>query len=148
MLNEEKIKLMTSIAMFEQKEGKRIFPLSCYFKSDYISRHLLSGFFGYTMCFLLGTVLWALYYMEMILSSLSIDMLLSFGQRFCLLYLGGLFLYLLTTLVVYWKRYDYSIAGMRVYVAKLKRLEKRYEYQNKVKEMTKEGIRHDGASGI
>lgn len=148
MLNEEKIKLMTSIAMFEQKEGKRIFPLSCYFKSDYISRHLLSGFFGYTLCFLLGTVLWALYYMEVLLSSLSIDMLLSFGQRFCLWYLGGLFFYLLITLLVYWKRYDYSTAGMRVYVAKLKRLEKRYEYQNKVKEMTKEGIRHDGASGI
>lgn len=148
MLNEEKIKLMTSIAMFEQKEGKRIFPLSCYFKSDYISRHLLSGFFGYTLCFLLGTILWALYYMEVLLGSLSIDMMLSFGKRFLLLYFGGLLLYLLLTMIVYWKRYDYSIAGMRVYVAKLKRLEKRYEYQNKAKEMTKEGIRHDRSSGI
>lgn len=148
MLNEEKIKLMTSIAMFEQKEGKKIFPLSYYFKSDYISRHLLSAFFGYTLCFLLGTILWALYHMEFLLNEIRVDLLLVLGRRFGLFYGGGLIVYLLLTGFVCWKRYDYSVAGMRVYVAKLKRLEKRYEYQHKVKEMAKEGIRHDGASGI
>ena len=45
MLNEEKIKLMTGIAMFEKKEGKKIFPLNRYFKSDYISSHLMAAFF-------------------------------------------------------------------------------------------------------
>ncbi len=148
MLNEEKIKLMTSIAMFEQKEGKKIFPLSCYFRSDYISRHLLGAFFGYTLCCLLGIILWVLYHLELLLTNIEIDMLLSLGKRFGLIYLGGLVLYLLITAVVYWKRYEYSIAGMRIYMAKLKRLEKRYEYQNKVKEMSKEGVRYDRSSGI
>ena len=71
MLNEEKIKLMTSIAMFEQKEGKKIFPLSCYFRSDYISRHLLGAFFGYTLCCLLGLVLWVLYHLEELLADID-----------------------------------------------------------------------------
>ena len=35
---------------------------------------------------------------------------------------------------------------MKVYVAKLKRLEKRYEFQNRAKELSKEGSRHDRAS--
>ncbi len=37
---------------------------------------------------------------------------------------------------------------MRVYVAKLRRLEKRYMQQNREREITKEGIRHDRSSGI
>lgn len=37
MLNEDKIKLMTGIALFEKREGKHIFPANRYFRSDYIS---------------------------------------------------------------------------------------------------------------
>lgn len=148
MLNEEKIKLMTGIAMFEKKEGKKIAPSRCYFKSDYIGRHLFGAFFGYTLCFVLGVVLWVLYHLEMLLDSISAELFLSLGRRFGLVYLLGLILYLMITGLVCWNRYDYASGGMRVYVAKLKRLEKRYEYQNKVKEMSKEGVRHDGTSGI
>ena len=32
MLSEEKIKIMTNLAMFEKKEGNRIFPVNRYFK--------------------------------------------------------------------------------------------------------------------
>ena len=76
MLNEEKIKLMTGIAMFEKKEGKKIFPLNRYFKSDYISSHLLGAFFGYTLCSGLIAVLWGLYHLEQLLNSLQVDILL------------------------------------------------------------------------
>lgn len=82
------------------------------------------------------------------MTNIEIERFLSLGKRFGIIYLGGLVLYLMITAIVYWKRYEYSIAGMRVYVAKLKRLEKRYEYQNKVKEMSKEGVRYDRSSGI
>ena len=45
MLSEEKIKIMTNLAMFEKNEGNRIFPVNRYFKSDYISSKLLRSFF-------------------------------------------------------------------------------------------------------
>lgn len=148
MLNEEKIKLMTGIAMFEKKEGKKIFPLNRYFKSDYISSHLLAAFFGYTFCGFLAAVLWGLYHLEELLNSLQMEELLALGKFFALYYLAGLFLYLLIVFLVYRQRYEYAKGGLRVYVAKLKRLEKRYAKQNREKEMTKEGIRHDRSSGI
>ena len=44
MLSEEKIKIMTNLAMFEKNEGNRIFPVNRYFKSDYISSKLLRSF--------------------------------------------------------------------------------------------------------
>lgn len=45
MLNEEKIRLMTEIAMFEKKKGKQVFPYHKYFKSDYIGSRIMRSFF-------------------------------------------------------------------------------------------------------
>ena len=36
MLNEEKIKVMNKLAMYEQGEGKKYLPVSRYYRSDYI----------------------------------------------------------------------------------------------------------------
>ena len=44
MLNREKVILMTKLAVYEQKEGRKEIPLSKYFKSDYIGLHLIGSF--------------------------------------------------------------------------------------------------------
>ena len=36
MLNEEKVKIMTELAMYEEGEGKKYLPVSRYYRSDYI----------------------------------------------------------------------------------------------------------------
>jgi len=138
MLNEDKIKLMTSISMFEKKEEKYIYPVRRYFKSDYISRHMLKAFFGYTFCCLLVFLLIFLYHAEDIFSMLNLDLLLEHAWTYGIAYLVGLAVYLLITIVVYAKRYEYGVRGMKVYVAKLKRLEKRYEFQNRTRELSRE----------
>ncbi len=146
MLNEDKIKLMTGIAMFEKREGKRIFPVNRYFRSDYISRYMFRSFFSYTICYLLCAMIWVLYYMERLLNTLDIGELIEAGKYAVFFYVSGLFLYLIITWLVYRKRYEYSKRGMKVYVAKLKRLEKRYEFQNRARELSREGSRHDRTS--
>ena len=134
MLNEDKLKLMTSIAMFEKREGKAIFPANRYFKNDYISSRMLRSFFSYSFCYLLCLLIWVLYSMERILNTINLEEA------------AGLAVYLLITFLVYRMRYEYARRGMKVYVAKLKRLEKRYEFQSRSKELTKEGVRHDDVS--
>ena len=131
MLNEDRIKLMTSIGMFEKREGQKIFPVYRFFKSDYIGRHMLRSCLGYTFCWLLGTALAVLYKAEDFLSSLNFNDIAGCGRMYLGAYLMGLAAYLLITYVVYWRRYEYASRGMKVYVAKLKRLEKRYEMQSK-----------------
>lgn len=146
MLNEDKIKLMTGIAMFEKREGKKIFPVNRYFQSDYISRHMFRSFFSYTICYLLCAVTWVLYHMEQLLNTLDISEVVGTGKYAVFLYVSGLVFYLVVTWLVYRKRYEYARRGMKIYVAKLKRLEKRYEFQNRARELLKEGSRHDRAS--
>lgn len=138
MLNEDKIKLMTSIALFEKREGKRMESANQYFKSDYIGRHMLRSFFGYTFCSLLILMVWVLYSLERILNSMSVDELFAIGKQLAVYYAGGLLVYLFITYVVYAKRYSYAVRLQKVYVARLKRLNKRYEFHNKSKELAKE----------
>ena len=49
MLNEEKIRLMTGIAMFEKKMMKESIPANRYFKSDYVGSHLIRSFIAYSL---------------------------------------------------------------------------------------------------
>lgn len=148
MLNEDKIKLMTSISMFEKREGKRIFPINRYFKGDYISNHVIRSFLSYTLCWGLGGLVWVLYNIESLFDSAMIQNLGSLLLWIGGLYGAGLILYLAVTIHIYSKQYNYANRAMKVYVAKLKRLGKRYEFQNKAKEMGKEGVKHDRTPGI
>lgn len=135
MLNEDKIKLMASISMFEKKEERYMAPVKRYFKGDYISRNMLRSFAGYTFCWLLGLLLVLIYKAQDIFSMMSLEPVREYGPRLVIAYLAGLVCYQVITYLVYAKRYEYGIRGLKVYVAKLKRLEKRYEFQNRTKEL-------------
>lgn len=148
MLNEEKIKLMTNISMFEKREGKRIFPINRYFRGDYVSSHILRSFLGYTLCWMLGAVIWGLYHVEALLSNVLLDNVWEILRMSGSWYVIGLAAYLIITFVVYSKRYHYANRGIKVYVSKLKRLDKRYEFQHKTKEVVREGGKRDRTFGI
>ncbi|MGI5946404.1 MAG: hypothetical protein ACOX8K_03245 [Lachnospiraceae bacterium] len=140
MLNEEKIRLMTEIAMFEKKKGKRVFPYHKYFKSDYIGSRIMRSFFNYTLCALMCLLIWGLYNLDKILNTTNFYDLIKQGKLLAGVYLAGLILYLAITVAIASYRYQNASKGMREYAAKLRRLEKRYEFQSKTKEI-KEGSR-------
>ena len=45
MINEEKVKIMTKLAMYEQGKGRKYLPVSRYYRSDYIGLALIKNFF-------------------------------------------------------------------------------------------------------
>ena len=130
MLNEEKIRLMTGIAMYEKKTEKDIFPVTRYFKSDYISSHVIRSFLTYTFTCIILLVVWILCQIEDIFNSMDITVLVSSAKYIGILYVAGLFLYILVTYLVYTKRYETASKSLKVYQAKLRRLEKKYSSQD------------------
>ena len=126
MLNEDKIRLMTGIAMYEKQAEKDVFPVTRYFKSDYIGSHLIRSFITYTFTYLMFVAIWVLYQIEDIFNTMDISILLSSAKYISILYLIGLVCYLLITLIVYSKRYNMASKSLKVYQAKLRRLEKNY----------------------
>lgn len=141
MLNEEKIRLMADIAVFEKKNGSRMKAITSYFKSDYISRNMIRGFLSFTLCSILILVLWMLYNMELLISTISLDAVVAMIRKASAFYLIGLVLYLAFVYTVFARRYDDEARKNRIYTAKLKHLDKRYEYQSRSRELAKEGRR-------
>ncbi len=141
MINEDKLKLMTSIALFEKREGRHLKAARNYFRSDYISRCLLRSFIGYTLCWLMVAALSIVCRAEDFLAILSLAEMESYITEYAAGYLIGLAVYMILTLIVSYKQYSHSARVMRIYLARLKRLEKRYEFQQRVKELSKEGKR-------
>ena len=74
-----------------------------YFKSDYVSRQIIRGFFSYTISCTAVLFIWLLYSMEQFLSMLSFEGMLGLIQNFVIYYLIGL----LST----WDWYIRSILG-------------------------------------
>ena len=141
MLNEEKIRLMTDLAMFEKKNQCCLRDASGYFKSDYISRGLISGLIHYTLCFLMLLALCVLMNMDEFLSTMEFERLTALALKGGWIYGAGLLAYLLLIVVVYSRRYEYEVKMNRIYISKLKHLDKRYEYQSRSRELAREGGR-------
>ena len=127
MLNEEKVRYMTELAIFEKNEGKKIFPINRYFKKDYVGGQMFRSFFGYTFCYLLFLLMWVLYKLDELLNEMSIDEILDAAKKWGVIYAAGLVLYLIVTWIVYSKRYDYAARSQTMYTSKLKHLVRRYE---------------------
>ena len=113
MLNEEKIRYMTELAIFEKNEGRKIFPVNRFFRSDYVGGQMFRGFFGYTFSFLLIVFTWP-------------DTVLGWIKNGTFAYVGGLVLYLAVTWKISSRRYEIAARSQTMFTARLKHLIRRY----------------------
>lgn len=90
MLNQEKIRMMARLSIFEKREGRDVPRISRYYKADYISNRILKAALHYSLCFLLVASFVLLLKINRIFESLNPDFLLSLGRGILLLYLLGL----------------------------------------------------------
>ena len=139
MLNEEKIQAMTDLAVFEKHQGRKIFPVNQYFKSDYVGGQLFRSFFGYTFSFALILLMWIMYKLGVIVKGAAIETVVSWAKKgadidqligwirnWGLAYVTGLGGYLLITWKIYSRRYDFASRSQTMYVARLKHLDRKF----------------------
>ncbi len=126
MVNEDKIKLMTKLAVYEQGEGKKKLPVMQYFQGDYIVFNVIKTFLSITIAYglilAIGVVLSSQYLMENI-QKLSIEQL---AGRIIFGYILVQALYLTIALLVYMKRYANAKRSVKRYYNQLKKLSSYY----------------------
>ncbi|MBQ2800704.1 MAG: hypothetical protein IJF03_04875 [Lachnospiraceae bacterium] len=127
MVNENKIKLMTKLAVYEQGEGKKMLPVMQYFQSDYIIFNVIKTVISVTIAYgtilLIAGVLSSQYLMENI-HKMSIEQLIG---RIIFGYIVVLAVYLTIALVVYTKRYAKAKKSVKKYYNQLKKLGSYYD---------------------
>lgn len=138
MLREDKLRMMTDLAMFEKKHGAAIRDTSDYFKIDYVSRHLLRGFFRYSVSFFLVFGLFVICSLDRVLSSLSLNLLTTRITVTLAVYLVGLAIYLAVLANARMAEYDESMSIRKSFESKLRMMARRYEYRNRAERLQRE----------
>ena len=82
MLNEEKVKIMNKLALYEKGEGKKYLPVSKYYRSDFIGLALIKNFFLVTIGYGLVVLAAAAYFSDYLLNNIHKMNLVNLGSPF------------------------------------------------------------------
>ena len=116
MLNEEKIKIMNKLAMYEQGEGKKYLPVSRYYRSDYIGLAMIKNFFLVA---------------EYLIDNVHKMNLVSLGVEVILGYVAVLVLFSVLTYIQYTVKYHKAKKSVKNYYEELTQLSKIYGREDK-----------------
>lgn len=126
MLNEERIRLMTQMAAYEEHEGKRDLSIASYFRGDYISFQLLKSALYATVGFALAVVLYVLYDFSSFLEDFYKMDIVGFLKQILSKYVLVLAIYMVISYFVYAFRYSRAKRHIKKYQAQLKQLQQMY----------------------
>lgn len=126
MLNNSKIRLMTKLAVYENKEGKEDIRLSKYYKTDYVRFQVIKSVLSATLGYALILLLIFIYRSEYIIANAVVLDYKTIGSYILGFYIMVVVVYGLASMVGYSIKYDSSRKKLGRYFKLLKRLNKIY----------------------
>ena len=130
MLNEEKIRQMTELALLKKRKGEQMFEIDNYFKEDYVGKQMLKSFFVYTFCFVLIIVLAVLYNLEDLV--ISVNTVGLYSVLYIVIYILGLIAFEMITYRFFSKKYDEVQRSLKMYNDRLNYFEKKFDNKDKL----------------
>ncbi|MCR5421419.1 MAG: hypothetical protein K6E98_10445 [Lachnospiraceae bacterium] len=129
MLNEDRIELMTKMAAYENRQGKKDISVNSYFRGDYISFQVLKSALYATVGFALAVAMYILYDLEGFLTDFYKMDIAEFVKDIGVKYGIVLVVYLLLSYFIYAYRFGRAKKHIKKYVSQLKELEELYEWE-------------------
>ena len=133
MINEERVKQLYKIALYEQNEEKQNRQIGQYYKSDYIGKEMIKSILTGTLAFACFAVLWMLGSWEEVLDSINNLQIIDTAIEMMINYALFMILYLPSTYVLYSARYEAGRKKIKDYTECLKTTHKMYEREEKLK---------------
>ena len=127
MLNEERVRLMTRMACYEAKEGRKNVAIGNYFRGDYIGLQVIKSVISATIAYILIFAMFILYDFEVFMADIYKMDLLEFAKNVLFFYLGTVGAYALISYVVYAVRYSRAKKSLRAYYMNLHKLSSMYK---------------------
>ena len=129
MIDQERVREMTKLAAYEQREGKKYRQVIRFYRSDFAARHLLKGFFCGTIVFGILLLLWGVCYLEELMAQLDSMGLIAFGTDILVRYLFFMAVYLIAVEIYANVFYAAGRKSMKRQYRRLKRLGRLYDEQ-------------------
>ena len=127
MINEEKVKIMDRLALYEKQEGGKYLPVSKYYRSDYIGLALFRNFFLASIGYLVILLLVGAYFAEFLADHLHTLNVTWIGMMIVGGYLVTISVYSVVTYTLHTIRYGRAQKGAAAYERRLRELEALYE---------------------
>lgn len=131
MISKERVRHMTKLAAFEEREGKKYYKMTQYFRRDYVGLELMKSFLSGTIAFIIFFGVWALCGMESLMENINDMDLVAFGTEILIEYLVFITIYLLVTYVVYNMRYTKGRKRIKLFYNRLKKVSRLYESEGR-----------------
>lgn len=122
MVNEERVKLMTRMAAYEEGDHKKNKNIVCFFRSDYISLQLMKAFIANSIAFAILFGLYILYDFEIFMKEIYQMDLFGFIKGVLIIYVIYISLLSVITYVVSLYRYNVALQSTKLYYVNLKKL--------------------------
>lgn len=134
MVNEERVKHLYKIALYEQSEEKLNRPIGKYYKSDYIGKEMIKSIFTGTFAFGCLALLWLFRSWEDVLDSMNSLEIVETAIHMAIVYGIFMVIYLVITYIVYAYRYEARKKRLKEHTKTLKRVYQMYEREEKLKQ--------------
>lgn len=131
MLNENKVKMMTKMAIYEKNEGKKMARMSRYYKGDFVALGILKSIIASTFAFIVIVVFFVFCNMEKIVSEVNTIDYAALAKKIGIYYVVFLVVFSIIAGLVNAYQYDQSRTGLKKYLSRLNKLERFYNNQNK-----------------
>lgn len=133
MVNEERVKNLYKIALYERDEKKYERQTGHYYKKDYISKEMIKSFFVGTLAYILLVLLWIISTLDDFLRRVNNLEFVKDTVVILVLYMVFMVLYLAATYWIARSRYKEGKAHLKEYLKALKVTKKMYEREEKLK---------------
>lgn len=130
MINNEKVRVMTKLAIYEKNEGKEDIKMNHYYKMDYVRYNILKSIVSITVGYFLILLMIIAYNSEYIISNAVTLDYKAIGTYVLGIYIILLMVYVFITIVCYSFKYDASRKRLGGYYKNLKALRKIYRQEN------------------
>ena len=133
MINEEKVKELFHVAVYDSKDKRVDKQAASYYGWDYLWKEGLKSFFTGTFAFAGLVVLWMAINAEDLINRINNLDFKSIGITTGVLYVAFLAVYIFVTIVVYASRYKAGRKEVHEYMSRLKEVGKIYSREEKIK---------------
>ncbi len=134
MINEERVKQLYKVALYEQQEEKLHRHSMKYNGYDYISKEIFKSIFVGIIAYVLLVIFWLISLWADLISGIAMNQLESFLVPLMVSFLGFMTVYILVTIVIYSIRYKADKKRWENYKEELNLLDKMYDQEEKFKQ--------------
>lgn len=131
MINRDRVRTMTRLAIYEEGQGVADDKMNAYFKNDYIVTNLVWSFISGTIAFLLIVILYCCYYYDTLLIRVFENRIAGLITTAVMLYAAFMIFFLAVTFFVYRWKFNATRNRLSRYRRRLDHLKQSYDKEDR-----------------